>query len=447
MTGDESANPFAELSTADLESRLCTLSARIAAAECEFLLLLAEFEARQGWGPYGVKSAAHWLSWRTGMRLGVARERLRVARRLNQLPLIRDAFAAGRLSYCKVRALSRVATPPTEPDLLEVAVGATGAQLERFARAWRTCLVGESSASNHIRRGLSRREEEDGSVVYTLRVPPESSVVVDAAIDAARQAIRDADGRPVETPEEAALADAITAEPASHRSDSDAFVLMAQAFLAADTSADAPDRTTVVVHTDLAGLAAALDEVPAVHPEPDVDAAPKADTRADAARTSPAPIPDGGAVAQRSLATRPSGAVLDTGARVAMSSVVRMLCDSPIQLMVHAADGRPLDLGRTKRHASPSQRRALHARDGGCRFPSCTQQRRLIPHHVHWWSRETWTTSSCSARPITGRCTSSATPWTPWVRVASPSERPAADSSGVPVRTPPAGPTSPTSPR
>ena len=71
-----------------------------------------------------------------------------------------------------------------------------------------------------------------------------------------------------------------------------------------------------------------------------------------------------------------------------MSTVVRMLCDSPMQLMVHAADGRPLDLGRTRRHASAHQRRALHARDGGCRFPGCTQKRRLIPHHVHWWSRD-----------------------------------------------------------
>ncbi|MGH8893708.1 MAG: hypothetical protein ACRDWY_10470 [Actinomycetes bacterium] len=63
---------YAELSTNDLEERLSRLAARIAAAEREFLLLLAEFDARQGWDGSGMKSTAHWLSWRTGMRLGVA---------------------------------------------------------------------------------------------------------------------------------------------------------------------------------------------------------------------------------------------------------------------------------------------------------------------------------------------------------------------------------------
>jgi hypothetical protein len=55
--------------------------------------------------------------------------------------------------------------------------------------------------------------------------------------------------------------------------------------------------------------------------------------------------------------------------------------------MVHAQDGRPLDLGRTRRNANRRQRRALAVRDGGCRFPGCTQRRRLIPHHTQWWTR------------------------------------------------------------
>ncbi|HEX7187865.1 MAG TPA: hypothetical protein VF423_06550 [Actinomycetes bacterium] len=66
-----------------------------------------------------------------------------------------------------------------------------------------------------------------------------------------------------------------------------------------------------------------------------------------------------------------------------------MLCDSQAQLLVSARDGRPLDLGRTSRNADRRQRRALRVRDGGCcRFPGCTQRRRLVPHHSHWWSRQ-----------------------------------------------------------
>ncbi|MGH8893709.1 MAG: hypothetical protein ACRDWY_10475, partial [Actinomycetes bacterium] len=176
---------------------------------------------------------------------------MRTARSLTRLPLVRKAFAAGRLSYCKVRALSRVATPPTEADLVEIALGATGAQLERIVRAWRTCLVGEMSASSHVRRGLRRREEDDGSVVYTLRVDPVNAAVVDAAIAAARTLVLDEDGQPVETPEEARLAALVTDEPPATRAEADAFVLIAESFLANGARDDLGDSTLVMVHADL----------------------------------------------------------------------------------------------------------------------------------------------------------------------------------------------------
>src|SRR5919197_1082130 len=142
-----------------LGERLCSLAARLAAAECEFMLMLAEFDAR-----LGMRSPAHWLSWRCGMRLGAARERVRVARALTGLPLVKAKFAAGELSYCKVRALTRVATPASERELVEIAHCASGAQVERMVRAWRTTLTDGYAASRHLRRGLSRREDADGSV-------------------------------------------------------------------------------------------------------------------------------------------------------------------------------------------------------------------------------------------------------------------------------------------
>jgi len=360
---------LAALSLGDLEDRLCCLAARIAAAECEFLELLAEFDARQGWGVSGMKSSAHWLSWRTGMRLGVARERLRVARSLGSLPLVREAFAAGRLSYCKVRALSRVATTPTEPELLDLALGATGAQLERVVRAWRTCLQPERSASSHIRRGWSRREEEDGSVVYTLRVAPEDGSIVDAAVQAARHVVPDDEGRPVETPEESALAaafggDAVNASAPARRAEADAVLLIAESFLATGPKGSPGDSTHVLIHADLDAL----------------------DGAAESARTA-AERQVGTATEMRSRVSAPAGCRTESGQTLSASTVLRMMCTSSSQIMVHAADGRPLDLGRSQRHASKRQRRALHARDGCCRFPGCTQRRRLIPHHVAWWTR------------------------------------------------------------
>ena len=98
-------------------------------ATCRWLELVAEFDERGAWAEWGVKSCAHWLSWRCSIGLITARQHVRVAHRLRELPRVRAAFARGELSYCKVRALSRVAMPETEAGLLEIARHATGAQL------------------------------------------------------------------------------------------------------------------------------------------------------------------------------------------------------------------------------------------------------------------------------------------------------------------------------
>ncbi|WP_374111646.1 DUF222 domain-containing protein [Pseudonocardia sp. ICBG1142] len=100
--------PADELSLPDLESELLGLAGHIAAAECRFLRLLAEFDDRGGWCGVGVRSCAHWLTWRAGMSLRTATEHLRVAHALTRLPRITAAFAAGRISYSKVRAVTRL---------------------------------------------------------------------------------------------------------------------------------------------------------------------------------------------------------------------------------------------------------------------------------------------------------------------------------------------------
>jgi hypothetical protein len=345
----------------EIEDGLRGLAAQLAAGECDFLMLLAEFDRRDGWGGWGMRSAAHWLSLHCGMRLGAARERVRVARALPRLPLVRAAFAEGRLSYCKVRALTRVATPVTEPELVEVALAATGAQVEQVVKHWRTTLVAEMSASSQLRRCLRRREDADGSVVYTLRVAPEDAAVIDAAIEGARHVVLDETGHAVETPEETSLAAQLSDEPPIARAGADAFVLIAESFIAADALVGrAP--VEVVIHADVEALAHVV--------------RPSRPT---------APSEAGVSVAQRAAALRPPGCRTDTGGPLSAGTVLRLLCGSSTRVMVSAA-GNPLYLGRSARHASHRQRRALKARDGCCRFPGCTQTKRLIPHHVSWWS-------------------------------------------------------------
>jgi len=116
-----------------LEAQICELAGHLAAATFRFLVLLADFDARRGWASWEMTSCAAWLSWKCQMSSGTAREHVRVARALRDLPVIRAEFAAARLSYAKVRALTRIATPQNEAGLAELAGPMTGNQLERFA--------------------------------------------------------------------------------------------------------------------------------------------------------------------------------------------------------------------------------------------------------------------------------------------------------------------------
>src|ERR1700756_2390328 len=96
-----------------LGDEIAALSAHLDAATARLLELIRAFDARGGWNT-GFRSCADWLSWRGGLNLGAARERVRVARALGTLPHLAQALARGELSYSKVRALTRVATPDTE---------------------------------------------------------------------------------------------------------------------------------------------------------------------------------------------------------------------------------------------------------------------------------------------------------------------------------------------
>ena len=129
------SSAFADRATPDLEDELATLAAHIQAATARLLALLAELDRRAAWASSGALSCAHWLAWRTGLDLGAAREHVRVARALTTLPALRTAFERGELSFSKVRAVTRIARPETEADLLAMAREGTAAQLERLVRA------------------------------------------------------------------------------------------------------------------------------------------------------------------------------------------------------------------------------------------------------------------------------------------------------------------------
>jgi hypothetical protein len=167
-----------------VEAQICELAGHLAAATCRFLVLLGDFDARRGWASWEMGSCAQWLSWKCQMSSGTAREHVRVARALRDLPVIRARFAEAKLSYAKVRALTRIATPATEAGLAELAGPMTANQLERFARAHRQ-VTRADDADARVRRRLVWRFEEDGSPSGTFRLPPLAGAVLLKALRAA----------------------------------------------------------------------------------------------------------------------------------------------------------------------------------------------------------------------------------------------------------------------
>src|SRR2546427_10009404 len=147
-----------------LGDQIAELSAHLEAATARLLDLIREFDERGGWNT-GFSSCAAWLSWRVGLDLGAARERVRVARALATLPRLAQALACGELSYAKVRALTRVATPETEERLLAVGRAGTAEHVERIVRGWRRgdrIAQAKQSIQRHPRRGLRGEQDEDG---------------------------------------------------------------------------------------------------------------------------------------------------------------------------------------------------------------------------------------------------------------------------------------------
>src|SRR5215210_768710 len=164
-----------------------------------WLGLVAQFDRRQGWGDWGCRSCSHWLSWRCSISPAAAREHVRVALRLEELPLIRGAFAEGRLSYSQVRALTRVEQVAKEEELLSLARHATAAQLERLVRAYRGVVArARATADGGPERYVTWDHADDGSLLLHARLPAEEGAVVLAALQAGVERL--AEGASAEAP-------------------------------------------------------------------------------------------------------------------------------------------------------------------------------------------------------------------------------------------------------
>jgi len=358
------SQPTAELDR--LGDEIAELSAHLEAATASLLALIREFDARGGWNT-GVRSCAHWLAWRVGLDLGAARERVRVARALATLPGLAEALARGDLSYAKVRALTRVATPETEARLLAVGRAGTAAHVERIVRGWRRVdrhAEAREAERQHAGRALHVYPAEDGTVVLRGRLAPEVGALLLRALDAGRETLYQRRRANELAPE---ISDPATEVPTRAQQQADALALLAETALHHELDPGAPgERYQVVVHVDADVLAG----------------------------------PD-----------QPGQSVLEEGPHVSAETSRRLACDASRVVMRHDGEGRVVEVGARTRTVPPALRRALQHRDESCRFPGC-HVRVSEAHHVRHWAQggptscRTW---PCSVDAIIGRYTRRAT--------------------------------------
>ncbi len=371
-----------------LGNRIAELSARIQAATYELLCYLRVFDRHHGWE--GFRSCAHWLNWRTGLDLGAAREKLRVAAALADLNHLSAGMACGRLSYSVVRAITRVATPDNEACLVAIACCATGAQVERLVRAWRQADEDAQPDAEQVRlarRTLSTRMDEDGMVVLRARLTPEVGAVVLRALEAALEQVP------------AAAQDA--ASIAQRRAD--ALGLVAESALAGGLDPGSTgDRYQVTVHVEADGLS--CQEVAAVPRHVSAEIAPGNEPALEPAAASLDGVADQVSIEHaddlsvteathdRDRAVPMPGsdagqAVIEQagGIHIGKEAARRVACDAGLVELRHAGDGEVLDVGRRTRTIPTALRRALQSRDRNqCQFPGCSSRHCDAHHVVHW---------------------------------------------------------------
>jgi len=340
-----------------LEAEIIDWSGNLAAATARLLDAVSEYDRREGWKSWGCRSAAHWLSWKCGESLHTAREKVRVARQLDELPLVAAAFRAGRLSYCKVRAVTRVATSADDDHWLDVALDSTGADLDRIVAGVRSALDKDENRDARTafeRRRVERCRRPDGLGEISLIAPRDLITTVWAAINSITSkmiddAVEGSDSSRTLVIEERGGIAALRC---------DAMVQIFEQALAADpVAAQRGDvgRLQLVIDADALESMSELDEC-----------LPPADDAADQATDR--------------------GECTLGGARIAPEVARRWSCDIRSSVVVEH-DGHVHDEGRSRRNPNRYLRRALHRRDrGACRFPGCGASSWLHAHHIVHWS-------------------------------------------------------------
>ena len=361
------------LSVDRLGSEICELAGQLAAASARWVLLIAEFDRLEGWARSGCQSMVHWLSWRCGIGMHAAREKVRVGHALAELPAIRASFARGELSYSQVRAVTRIAGPHNEAALVDCARASTAYQLERLvaATARSERMYDEGFAATQLAGRFFRTGFDYDLSMFTAKMSltSDDGKVLTKALDlAAKQLAAERGDQGPDTTREQLLADALVA--------------VASSFLATRLADRvATDQYRVVVFADDSvvegpGNYDDDDDVDVDERDPDLRSA-----EGDQCGCGAGPSDDRGDELVRAVPR----AHIEGGAMLTEATIRRIWCDTTVTRL-QLRDGAIVAIEEPTRTISAAMRRALGLRDGQCRFPGCNSKR-FDAHHIRYRRR------------------------------------------------------------
>jgi len=358
-----------------LEVEILTMAGQINAAQYRFIKLLGEFDDNGGWQGDGIKSFAHWLNWKIGMGTVMGREKVRIARSLPDLPLIDEAFSLGKVSYSKVRAMTRVATPENESFLLQIAEYGTASHMEYLVKKYQCCKRlqdPDEDGSWKLQKSMSWYQDETGMYVINARLPPEEGALVIKALELIQAENKH---NKVEAAEASDPDETISAELKVVSNNVSAESSPEQFSKGMDTEDYSTDRASALTHlaekylsSESAENSTSLGEKYQVFLHINANAA-NLDWEINQA--------DSCNITHRSIQPR----------FLAPDVARRLACDASVTTVLEDDHGNVLNIGRRSRTVSRALTHALRIRDSGCRFPGCCQKQYTDSHHIKHWAQ------------------------------------------------------------
>lgn len=347
----------------ELDDAIGRLNRSINASSYELLALIREFDERAGWFKWSFTDGVSWLRWRCDLGTGTAREKLRIAHALKELPLISEAFAAGNLSYSKVRVMTRLATVDNDEDLIRMARRMTVRHLSEHCQQRSNAQQASTAVARAAQNSRAFRVWHDaakGTMHFSIELPVEEGELVEKAVEKAAGRLSTEMG----TTQLASVAE----ETSWGSIQADAVVDVMRGFLCDVNSVDVCDKVST----------------PAESIDSESTSKSKSMPRSTADNHLVMIHVDKSALLKLKHARENSSDNMSP--QYPIETVRRLCCDGSIASIIENDNGEPLSVGRKVSTVTTAIRRALWSRDGGCAFPGCGHTRFVDAHHIRHWA-------------------------------------------------------------